>query len=158
MTNHDRENLLLNVSADAALIDIELVNAREMVALRHHCQHKSIPWIASFHDFTRLPDISSLESKTIESQRLGASAFKVAATLLEMNDMIRLESFQFNQRDFPVSSMGMGLLALESRIRCGIAGSVLNYGYLGTNATAPGQCGANELREQIFQRRQLSEQ
>lgn len=158
LSNHDRENLLLQVVDDASLIDIELINARDMPTLRQHCQQTQLPWIASFHDFTRLPETPSLVEKTTDSQQLGASAFKVAATLLDKDDVRRLADFQRNWDQYPVSSMGMGPHALESRICCGLAGSVLNYGFLGHSATAPGQCGVIDLREQMSQRRQMTEQ
>jgi 3-dehydroquinate dehydratase I len=48
-----------------------------------------------------------------------------------------------------VATMGMGPLAAASRVRCALAGSVLNYGYLGEAPTAPGQWPAAKLRAAI---------
>jgi 3-dehydroquinate dehydratase len=45
--------------------------------------------------------------------------------------------------------MGMGPLAPVSRLLCAQSGSLLNYGYLGTTATAPGQWDAALLRQAI---------
>lgn len=156
LTHHDRENLLLSVIADAALIDIELASADKMAIICQHCMNLGIPWVASFHDFSCLPASPVLIEKKLDSQRRGASAFKIAAALVDEAEMARLEDFQKSQSDYPVSSMGMGALAIESRIRCGLAGSVLNYGFLGQLATAPGQCRALDLREQMMKRQQLA--
>ncbi len=43
----------------------------------------------------------------------------------------------------------MGPLAAVSRLLCAQCGSVLNYGYLGKEATAPGQWAAGALKEAI---------
>jgi 3-dehydroquinate dehydratase-1 len=45
--------------------------------------------------------------------------------------------------------MGMGPLAPVSRLLCAQCGSVLNYGYLGKTATAPGQWDAAFLKQAI---------
>ncbi len=45
--------------------------------------------------------------------------------------------------------MGMGPLGRVSRLALATAGSVLNYGYLGSGPQVPGQWSAATLRERI---------
>jgi 3-dehydroquinate dehydratase-1 len=45
--------------------------------------------------------------------------------------------------------MGMGPLAPVSRLLCAQCGSVLNYGFLGETATAPGQWDSALLKTAI---------
>ena len=49
--------------------------------------------------------------------------------------------------------MGMGPLAPASRLLAAQLGSVLNYGYLGSEPTAPGQWSARFLKEAVNQSR-----
>jgi 3-dehydroquinate dehydratase len=81
-----------------------------------------------------------------EAARAGAACFKAAVRLHEAADVDRLVDLFSRVDVLPLSLMGMGPLATESRLRCAAAGSVLNYGYLGDAPTAPGQCSAAELK------------
>jgi 3-dehydroquinate dehydratase-1 len=47
--------------------------------------------------------------------------------------------------------MGMGRFAAVSRLLCAQCGSVLNYGFLGTTPTAPGQWPAAQLKNLLSQ-------
>jgi 3-dehydroquinate dehydratase-1 len=76
-------------------------------------------------------------------------AFKVAARICSPTDVARLADFQLEDHGILVSSMGMGPLAPVSRLLCAQCGSVLNYGYLGETATAPGQWDAAILRAAV---------
>jgi 3-dehydroquinate dehydratase I len=131
---------------DAACIDIEVASISEMAALLETLR---IPWIASFHDFGKLPETSVLENAAHRAMDAGASAFKAAAMLHSPADMARLADFQLADHGIPVATMGMGPLAAVSRLLCAQCGSVLNYGYLGETPTAPGQWDAGSLKKAI---------
>jgi len=60
-----------------------------------------------------------------------------------------LADFQLTDHGLAVSSMGMGPLAPVSRQLLAQCGSVLNYGYLGNAATAPGQWDSALLKTAI---------
>jgi 3-dehydroquinate dehydratase-1 len=112
-------------------------------------RQRGLPWIASFHDFNSLPDSALLESKLRLARDAGAAVFKAAARLHTPADVARLAEFQLAEHGIPVATMGMGPLAAVSRLLCAQCGSVLNYGYLGENPTAPGQWSASLLRQTI---------
>ena len=131
---------------DATCIDIEMASIGEMKELLETLQARGIPWIASYHDFGKLPETRVLEDSARSAMVAGASVFKVAAMLHSPADMARLADFQLADHDIPVATMGMGPLAPVSRLLCAQCGSVMNYGYLGETPTAPGQWDAGFLK------------
>lgn len=144
-----RMELLRSVLDQAALIDIEVASIGEMGALIQTLGEREIPWIASYHDFSRLPDNAALVHAARLAKIAGASAFKVAARLHSPADLARLAEFQLEDHGLPVSTMGMGALAAVSRLLCAQCGSVLNYGFLGKTATAPGQWDSSLLKTAV---------
>ncbi|MBC8128051.1 MAG: type I 3-dehydroquinate dehydratase [Gloeobacteraceae cyanobacterium ES-bin-144] len=133
----------------ASYVDIEVASILEMSDLLNELQNRNIPWIASFHDFEKLPNPALLDSTAQRAKDAGASAFKIAAKLHSPADLARLAEFQLADAGLPVATMGMGPLAPSSRLLCAQCGSVLNYGYLGNTPTAPGQWEAALLKEAI---------
>jgi len=145
----DRTRLLESVLDQAAWIDIEVASIGEMGGLLEILTTRGVPWIASLHDFERLPDTAVLENAVNLARDAGASVFKAAARLCGPADLASLAGFQLADHGLPVATMGMGPLAAVSRLLCAQCGSVLNYGYLGKTATAPGQWNAALLKETI---------
>jgi 3-dehydroquinate dehydratase-1 len=144
-----RVRLLRAVLDDASCIDLEVASIDECASLLETIRERGVPWIASFHDFDSLPDFKVLENRLRQARDAGAAAFKAAARLHTPADVARLAEFQLADHGMPVATMGMGPLAAVSRLLCAQCGSVLNYGYLGDTATAPGQWSAGLLRQTI---------
>jgi 3-dehydroquinate dehydratase-1 len=144
-----RINLLKSALPNASLIDIEAASITEMTELIDEMNTKQIPWIASFHNFERLPTLEELTSRATLAKEAGASAFKFAARLHSPEELPTLAKLQTHDFGLPTASMGMGSLAPASRLLCAQNGSILNYGFIGKTATAPGQTPAKELRDNI---------
>lgn len=144
-----RRALLETALDDAACIDIEVASISEMGGLLQTVEARGIPWIASFHDFSKLPANAVLENAARRALDSGAAVFKAAAMLHSPADAARLAEFQLADHGIAVSTMGMGTLAPVSRLLCAQCGSVLNYGYLGETPTAPGQWDAAFLKQAI---------
>ena len=144
-----RLGMLEAVLDQAAWIDLEVASIGEMDTLLNAVKIRGIPWIASFHDFEKLPETAVLLDVVRRARDAGAGVFKVAAMLCQPGDLARLAEFQLADHGLPVATMGMGPLAAVSRLLCAQCGSVLNYGYLGKSATAPGQWDAALLKETI---------
>ena len=151
-----RSALLLSALDDAACIDVELASRGCMRELLAEAAHRRIPWIASFHDFDKLPSTPLLVEAAQRASAAGACAFKVAAKLNSLADIVRLAQFQHSALDLPLATMGMGALAPASRLLCAQCGSVLNYGYLGKTPTAPGQWDCGLLKQAISRSPQLA--
>jgi len=146
-----RMDLLRGALEDASLIDIEVASIDEMAELIAELKQGQVPWIASFHDFEKLPDTGLLQDACGRALQAGAKVFKLAAHLPDMGSLERLIDFQTMDHGLPTATMGMGSMAAESRVLCAQAGSVLNYGYIGGTATAPGQMSAAHLKAAIHQ-------
>lgn len=149
LTPAARMELLRGALPDAAWIDVEVASISEMGELLAELADRKIPWIASYHDFHRLPPTTELELAAKRAKDAGAAIFKAAARLNSPADLARLAEFQLADHGLPVSTMGMGPLAPVSRLLCAQCGSVLNYGFLGETATAPGQWDSALLKTAI---------
>ena len=134
-----RMDLLHKALGQAAWIDIEVASIHEMGDLLKELAEWKIPWIASYHDFKKLPETAVLIEAAQQAMAAGADVFKAAAKLTSPGDLARLAEFQLTDHGLPVATMGMGPLAPVSRLLCAQCGSVFNYGYLGKTPTAPGQ-------------------
>lgn len=149
LSPQQRAGLLQLALPDAALIDIEIASAGEMQDMLSEIHRHDIPWLASFHDFARMPRPEIMENSARAAKESGAALFKLAARLHQPSDAARLADFQLADHGIPVATMGMGPLAPVSRLLCAQCGSVLNYGFLGNQPTAPGQWSAVRLRDAI---------
>jgi 3-dehydroquinate dehydratase type I len=144
-----RHALLMNVIDEAALIDIELASCEEMSTSIDAMREHDVPWVASYHRFDQMPNLDTLRTKRDLAHASGAAVFKVAAMMHSPSDIETMLLFQQESSPLLLSTMGMGVLAPESRVRCALAGSVLNYGFLGDAPTAPGQWDAPTLHAAI---------
>ena len=134
---------------DAAAIDIEVANLAQMAGIVAALTERGIPLVASTHDFSGTPPMPFLQEKLEIARAAGAAVFKVAARVHGPADVCALAGFQAQDHGLPVATMGMGPLAPVSRLMCAQYGSVLNYGYLGSVPTAPGQWSAARLKDAI---------
>jgi 3-dehydroquinate dehydratase-1 len=134
-----RMELLENALADAALVDLEVASIPKAAALLALTREAGVPWVGSFHDFGKTPELSELREAAAAAREAGAAVFKVAAMIRRPGDLALLADFQLEHHGIAVATMGMGPLAVVSRLLCAQCGSVLNYGYLGGAPTAPGQ-------------------
>jgi 3-dehydroquinate dehydratase-1 len=144
-----RIKLLRIAMPDASLLDIEVMTLQGVSDFILEVQEEKIPWLASYHDFEKLPSEQTLDTRLLAAKNAGAHIFKVAAHLDSVDSLAELANFQTKQDTLPISSMGMGILAPVSRLLCAQAGSVLNYGFIGKSPTAPGQWSAKQLKEAI---------
>lgn len=145
----ERSQLLANVLHQASAVDVEVASIDEMSGLLEQLKERKIAWVASYHDFEKLPPCRVLENAAEIARNAGATIFKAAARLHSPADLARLAEFQLADHGLPVSTMGMGPLAPVSRLLCAQCGSVLNYGYLGNTPTAPGQWDSTFLKQAI---------
>ena len=151
--DQQRAGLLLDMSDRATWIDVELASYAEMTETIHQIRSRGVGLILSHHNFEMTPESAELQNLV----ELGKEAdiVKLAFHHNHLSDLLRcVEILQNN--DHPMSIMGMGKLAPVSRLLYAQHGSLLNYGYLGTSPTAPGQWPAKLLREAISNLEQVS--
>lgn len=149
LTAKERMSLLEKALESAAWIDIEVASIGECGDILAEISARKIPWLASYHDFEKLPEMARLEEAAAAAKAAGASMFKAAAKMVTPADLSRLAEFQLADHGIAVSTMGMGPLAPVSRLLCAQCGSHFNYGFLGKTATAPGQWDSASLKDAV---------
>jgi 3-dehydroquinate dehydratase-1 len=131
----------------AALVDIELRSAKSLSDVISSAQMQKVGIILSYHNFQKTPSLNHLRGLATAARKAGADIFKVAVTVSTPADLAVLLSFQAGQ-NMPLSLMGMGKYGKISRLLFAQAGSVLNYGFLGS-AQVAGQWPAVLLKQRI---------
>ena len=134
-----------------AAVDVEVRSLRALAGVVRKSRAHGCLVVASFHDFTGAPSAGVLREKARRAAGAGADVFKVAATVRRPAELARLLDFMEWGREQrqTLAVMGMGPLGRVSRLALATAGSVLNYGYLGSGPQVPGQWSAATLRERI---------
>ncbi|MEY4484691.1 MAG: hypothetical protein RL693_2143 [Verrucomicrobiota bacterium] len=130
----------------AALMDVELRSAGELLPVIRKAQQQNIEVIGSFHDFNATPSNEVLRGAVDFGIQYKFDAVKIATLLQSADDLARLLHLLAIEKRIPISIMGMGTLGRASRLVLAKCGSVLNYGYLG-QSNAPGQWPARRLKE-----------
>jgi 3-dehydroquinate dehydratase-1 len=130
----------------ASLIDIELRSLPEMRPLIQHAHSISLPIMGSFHDFDHTPSSAVLEGAIELAETSSLAIAKIATFLNSPGDLARLIQLFEPPHRTRLSLMGMGHLGPVSRLALAKCGSLLNYGYLGQTANAPGQWPAAKLK------------
>ncbi|MEO1832779.1 MAG: type I 3-dehydroquinate dehydratase [Akkermansiaceae bacterium] len=126
----------------AAIIDIELCDFEGLSSVIDDAKEIGIPVIGSLHDFEGTPEPASLDEKI----NTRADLHKFALMAQSLNDIKKqLEIFE-RLSGRALSVMGMGPLGAAARPLMAEAGSLLNYGFLGNNPTAPNQWPAGLLK------------
>ncbi len=131
----------------AALVDIELRSAKSLADVISNAQDNNVRIILSYHNFRKTPSFRQLRALARAARQAGADIFKVAVTLSNPADLAAMLLFQSREK-VPLSLMGMGKYGKVSRLLFAQAGSVLNYGYLGS-AQVDGQWPAIILKQRI---------
>jgi 3-dehydroquinate dehydratase-1 len=144
-----RAKLLRAALVDADWIDIEAASLAELGPVAEAARENGVGLVVSFHDFDSVPDEGTLDGVVETARNAGATIAKIAATPDGPAELARLAEFTARDHGIAISTMGMGPLAAASRLLCAQCGSVLNYGFLGSDPTAPGQWSASMLRAAI---------
>lgn len=146
MDSEERGGLLLSVAERASWIDVELASYEAMKDVIHEIRSQGVGLILSYHNFDHTPEEFALQ-RTVELSE-EADIVKLAVMHKNVGDFTRCTRI-LTRNDRPVSLMGMGELGAVSRLLYAQHGSVLNYGYLGDEPTAPGQWAAKMLKDTI---------
>lgn len=137
----------------ADLIDVEIFTGDEMVMDMIQTIHNyGCKVIASNHDFKKTPAKEDIIERLCKMQNMGADVLKIAVMPQNKKDVLTLlsatEEMVSNHANCPVVTMSMSGIGSISRITGEIFGSCLTFGS-GTNASAPGQIDAKELKKSL---------
>lgn len=149
----DYEEFLLEIlaSGQADLIDVELFMGEEFLSgIVEKAHRKNVKVIASNHDFEKTPNTGEIVERLCRMQKAGADLLKLAAMPRDPGDVLTLLAATWQMKECyarqPVITMSMGGTGVISRLAGEIFGSAMTFGAAG-KASAPGQVGAEELRE-----------
>ncbi len=145
-----RSQLIMGLAPLANFVDIELANIEQMQEAATYAQNMGCILVASHHNFQKTPPSDQLKEVISRAIDSGADIAKIAVFHQSVEDIFRCADIIQNTSSIAVSLMGMGPLAPASRLLYAQLGSVLNYGYLGTKPTAPGQWHASQLNQAIL--------
>lgn len=139
-----RRQLLEQALPWSSGIDVEVRSAKQLSSTiaRAHEEGKFV--IGSFHDFKTVPPLLRLQELALRAHDSGADILKIAVTVNDCSDLLRLVTFQQSEKIVPVATMGMGKEGLVSRLVLPSFGSVLSYGWF-AKPQVRGQCSANQL-------------
>ena len=145
-----RSALLKKFATHASLFDIEISSATDMRAVKEELQSQGLISVLSAHNFQQTPAPSVIRELIGKAKLHNADIAKFAVFHHSLADLHSTAHLMQDCFPLPVSVMGMGDLAPVSRVLYAQLGSVLNYGYIGTQATAPGQWPARLLKDAIL--------
>lgn len=146
LSAEERSNLLLAIADRATWIDVELSAYADMKGAIDQVRQKGVGLILSYHNFEKTP--ANFQMQRIVELAEEADIVKLAVRHHEVTDLNTC-TIILKKNNHPMSMMGMGALAPVSRLLYAQHGSLLNYGYLGDEPTAPGQWPAKMLKESI---------
>lgn len=129
----------------ATFIDIELRDFNALEEVIKEAREAGVIIVGSFHDFEKTPSIESLLER-IDSL---ADLHKFALMVRSPDDVAGQLELASKLSGTPFAVMGMGPLGAAARPLMAKAGSLLNYGYLGSTPTAPNQWPAELLKRAI---------
>jgi len=142
----ERSRLLLEVADHASWVDVELASYEEMKSVIHQIRCQEVGLILSYHNFEETP--AEIEIQRLVDLSEEADIVKIAVQHNCVQELARCTHI-LERNDHPMSLMGMGELAAVSRLLYAQHGSLLNYGYLGGEQTAPGQWPAPLMKQAI---------
>ena len=142
----ERAELLIAVAHRATWIDVELASYNDLKKTIHRIRSQNVGLILSYHNFDLTP--TKYEIQRIVDLSEEADIIKLAFHHQRVDDFIPCTRI-LQRGTHPISLMGMGPLAPVSRLLYAQHGSLLNYGYLGDEPTAPGQWPAQLLKKAI---------
>ena len=148
LSTEEKEARLQLFAEVASYVDVEIANYTYFKHTLEGMQSNGVKTVLSYHNFEQTP--TTLQEQYERAVEFGADIPKFALMHQSTADVHRCAEF-IQSVELPISLMGMGALAPVSRLLYAQLGSVLNYGYLGATATAPGQWSAAFLKQAIAQ-------
>ena len=148
LSAEERSDLLLAIADRATWIDVELSAFEDLAGAIDQVRRHEVGLILSYHNFEKTP--AEFQMQRIVELAEESDIVKLAVRHHKVEDFTACTRI-LQRNDHPMSMMGMGALAPVSRLLYAQHGSLLNYGYLGDEPTAPGQWPAKLLKETIAQ-------
>jgi len=145
MEEKERNKLYKEIAEYTDAIDVEISSDVFGGALKAGRKKKK-PVIASFHDFTGTPDLSTLSNLVKKAKSFKADIVKVAVMPRDAGDLRTITRFTLDHYDDAIIAIAMGELGMISRAFLPMIGSLITFASLDT-VTAPGQMSLAEMKK-----------
>ena len=152
----ERISLLKQWLPHAQYVDLELQNWESMQEIIALAKPTTCLTIASYHDFEKTPSQDDIDLLVASAVTANPDIIKFAFYINSLDDIGRCQKLLFKHSNLNISIMGMGAYAPVSRVLLAQSGSILNYGYLGKEETAPGQWPSSLLKSAILSSQPIS--
>lgn len=134
------------------IVDVETFGGSETGPVIEAAHSAGVKVIASHHDFEKTPGKDDILASLSDMQDTGADIVKIAVMPNSLKDVSTLIAAAEEMTDglakCPVVAISMGELGTVSRIAGEAYGSAMTFGSA-SKQSAPGQIGAEELRESL---------
>ena len=134
-----RQALFEAVLPHVDAVDIELRAADTLVALAPKIRAAGKALVVSHHDFAATPSPDGLADIARRARDAGADVVKIAATILEEDDLAALAGLLTSRPAPNLVVIGMGERGLVTRMLFPALGSLFTFAGKGERASAPGQ-------------------
>jgi 3-dehydroquinate dehydratase-1 len=138
----ERLNMLLSVMELVDAVDIELASDDKEIVI-DEARRKGKTTIVSYHNFDETPMKEEMLRMIVECHDIGDIA-KLSVMAKTREDVLSLLDV-CSITDKPSVCISMGKIGRYSRVVAPLYGSVLTYGFIGTEV-APGQLSVEELK------------
>lgn len=145
----ERMNAACRLMSRASGLDWEIACMPQATELLKEAKNASVTIVASAHFFDRMPELDTFRRLEEQARNQGADVVKFAFRLRTLDEMLRGTEI-LSHATGPTAIMGMGPLGPTSRLLYAQLGSVLVYGYLGDNESAPGQWPAHLFQNALL--------
>jgi 3-dehydroquinate dehydratase-1 len=145
----DRRELFLRLLPKVEAIDVELATARAMRPVIEAARRGGKTVVLSAHAIQKPASAAQIARWVGRFDPLPATILKIAVRIRSWRDLQQLAALLLDYPDWPMTVMGLGPYAAQSRAALTALGSRLVYGYL-DQAAAPGQPSAAEVRKMVM--------
>ncbi len=130
------------------IVDVELTSyglRKEVIELAKKENKKSL---ISYHDFEKTPPESEIQKIIDEGKKLEADIVKYAFNTKSKDDVGRILSVTYKNREKNLIAIGMGEMGRITRVAGFFFGSIMTYTFVG-KSFAPGQIELDKLIEEL---------
>lgn len=135
----------------ADYVDVEIKrDEKELLEIAKECKESFTGIIGSYHDFQKTPPKEDIKTVLLKAKACGCDVGKCACMPqceADVDTLLTATAIAKEQEpDFPIITMSMGELGIDSRLYGGLYGSFVSFGSMG-QISAPGQVPVEEMRK-----------
>ncbi len=147
LSDKERLSIFKEVIPISDIVDIELMSDINNDVISMAKKENTLSLI-SYHDFEKTPSEEEIQAVIDKASNLSPDIIKYAFLVKEKEDVGRILSVTYRNREKNIVAIGMGELGKITRVAGFFFGSIISYTYIG-KSFAPGQIEAGKLIEEM---------